>query len=50
MALDHRATWLTISAAALHTIDVQSLAALFGVPADAGLLNGFCDARFLQSL
>lgn len=50
MALDHRAVWLTISAAALHIIDVQSLAALIGVPADAGLLNGFCDPAFLQSL
>jgi sterol desaturase/sphingolipid hydroxylase (fatty acid hydroxylase superfamily) len=50
MPLHRRAAWLTISVTALHIIDVQSLTALFGVAAEGGLLSGFCDAGFLQSL
>src|SRR5690606_35699629 len=50
MALTRRAAWLTIPVTALRIMDVQWLTALFGVAAEGGLLSGFCDAGFLQSL
>src|SRR5690606_17473638 len=50
MALNRRAAWPTITATAPYNVDVQSLATLFGVLADARLFPGICDTGFLQTL